>query len=128
MLEFIEKILNTLKENGFPDKKVSLPTLKMYEAADKRELSFNKVIEELKNTIDIDVEITDEKVIFSQKSTEAPNPEINPFDKEQLFKQAGDMLKNMSPDQIKQMQDMFMNMTEEEKEELMEKGRDLGLI
>lgn len=36
MNEFVDKILQTLKTNGFPDKRVSLPTEKMYEAADNR--------------------------------------------------------------------------------------------
>ena len=134
MIEFIEKILTTLKDNGFPDKKVSLPTEKMYEAADKRGLSFNKVLEEMKKTIEINVEITDEKVIFSKieevkkESSSNPFENMNGMDQSQMFAQAQEMIKNMDPTQLKQMQDMFMNMSEEEKEEIMQKGRDMGLI
>lgn len=135
MLEFIEKILTVLKDNGFPDKRVSLPTEKMYEAADNRGLSFNKVIEEMKKAIEIDVEITDEKIYFSAIKEQAKEEfKTNPFEsfagmnQSDLFSQAQEMLKNMDPNQIKQMQDMFMNMSDEEKEDIMKKGRDMGLI
>jgi hypothetical protein len=34
----------------------------------------------------------------------------------------------MDPAELKKLQEMFMNMTPEEKEEIMKKGKDLGII
>jgi antitoxin component of MazEF toxin-antitoxin module len=116
MNEFIEKILETLRSNGFPHKRVSLPTDKMYEAADKRGLSFNKALEELKTQHSVEAEIGPDKIIFSRPS------------QEDMIKQAQEMMAQMNPEELKQMQEMFMNMTPEQKEELMKKGRDLGLL
>lgn len=116
MKEFIQKILETLKTNGFPHKRVSLPTDKMFEAADKRGFSFNKVLEELKTLHNVDAEIGAEKIIFSR-----PN-------QEEMMKQAQDMMAKMDPQELKKLQDMFMNMSQAEKEEIMKKGKDLGLI
>lgn len=130
MLEFIDKILSTLKDNGFPDKKVSLPTEKMYEAADNRGLSFNKVLEQMKQTIEIDVEITDEKIIFSSKkpAASANSADFAGLNQNEMFKKAQEMLSKMDPAEVQKMQDMILNMTDEEKEEMMQKGKDLGLI
>ena len=116
MKEFIQKILETLKTNGFPHKRVSLPTDKMFEAADKRGFSFNKVLEELKTLHNVDAEIGAEKIIFSR-----PN-------QEDMMKQAQEMMAKMDPEELKKLQDMFMNMSPAEKEEIMKKGKDLGLI
>lgn len=116
MKEFIEKILETLKTNGFPEKRVSLPTDKMFEAADKRGFSFNKVLEELKTLHNVDAEIGAEKIIFSRPS------------QEDMMKQAQEMMAKMDPEELKKIQEMFMNMSPEQKEEIMKKGLDLGIL
>ncbi len=116
MKEFIEKILENLTTNGFPHKRVSLPTDKMFEAADKRGFSFNKVLEELKTLHNVDAEIGAEKIIFSRSN------------QEDMMKQAQDMMAKMDPAELKRLQDIFMNMGQAEKEEIMKKGKDLGLI
>lgn len=112
MNDFITNILNTLQTNGFPAKRVSLPTEKMYEVADKKGLSFNKVLEVLKSEHQIDSEVTSEKIIFSAD----------------MMKKAQEMMSKMSPEELNRIQEMFMNMSPEEKEEIMKKGKDLGLI
>ena len=42
---FAEVVLKNLSGNGFPMKKVSLPLEKLYEAAENKGISFNKVLE-----------------------------------------------------------------------------------
>lgn len=124
MKKFIEQIISTLENNGFPHKKVSLPTEKMYEAADNRGLSFNKVLEELEANHEIESEIGTEKIVFSKV-------ESNPFagmDQDNMFAKAQEMMANMDPEELKKVQDMVMNMSDEEKEELMKKGKDMGLL
>jgi len=120
--DFINNILNILKSNGFPLKRVSLPTEKMYEVADKKGLSFNRVLEILRDEHQVDSEVGSEKIIFSAKATQA-NPS-----QEDMMKQAQEMMSKMSPEELARIQEMFMNMSPEEKEELMKKGKELGLI
>lgn len=122
MNEFIEKILDTLKTNGFPNKRVSLPTEKMYEAADKRNLSFNRVLDELKAQHGIEAQIGTEKIIFSEIQVSGPG-----FN-EDLMKQAQEMMSQMDPEELRKLQETFMNMTPEQKEEILKKGKDLGLL
>lgn len=121
MNEFITNILSILNSNGFPAKKVSLPTEKMFEAADKKGFSFNKVIDELKAQHQIDAQIGPDKIIFSKVVAEKKSPA-------DMMKEAQEMMAQMSPEELRKIQEMFMNMTPEEKEEIMKKGKDLGLL
>ena len=114
MKEFIERIVQTLKTNGFPGKKVSLPTEKMYEAADNKGLSFNSVLDRMKAEYNIEAQIGPEKIIFSQSTD--------------IMKQAQDMMANMDPEELKRIHEMFLNMSPEEKEEILRRGKDLGLL
>lgn len=118
MKEFIEKIINTLKANGFPEKRVSLPTEKMYEAADNKGLSFNHVLDQMKSEYQIEAKIGADKIVFSQIK----------MSQEDMIKQAQEMMAQMDPAELRKLQEMFMNMTPEEKEEIMKKGKDLGII
>ncbi|EQC45279.1 hypothetical protein [Bacteriovorax sp. Seq25_V] len=119
MKEFAKKVISNLEANGFPAKKVSLPTEKMFEVADEKGFSFNAVIDHLKADYQIMAEIGAEKIIFSKEA---------PVNKENMFKQAQEMMANMDPEELKRMQDMIMNMSPEQKDELMKKGKEMGLI
>ena len=121
MEEFITQIIKNLEANGFPEKNVSLPTEKMYEIADKKSVSFNKVLEVMKEEHSIDATVGDEKIIFRKVSEDSAS-------QEDMMKKAQDMLNQMDPAEIERMKNMFMNMSEEEKEELLAKGRDMGLM
>ncbi len=125
MREFIEKILQTLKTNGFPGKRVSLPTEKMYEVADSKGFSFNQVLEQLKAEHSIAAEIGPDKIVFSQVTVETSFKGMNP---EEMMKQAQEMMAQMDPEELKRIQEMFTNMSPEEKEEILKKGKDLGII
>ncbi len=120
MQEFIEKIIKTLESNGFPSKKVSLPTEKMYEAADNLNLSFNKVLEELKGRRQIIGEVGTEKIVFSKEAAQ--------MDQADMFKKAQEMMSQMGPDELKKMQEMVENMSDEEKEEMMKNAKGMGLF
>lgn len=127
MQNFIDKIINTLKANGFPQKRVSLPTEKMYEAADNKGLSFNQVLDEMKEKHQITAEIGPEKTIFSQEEAPSENP-FGGMDQASMFQKAQEMMSQMSPEELKRMQDMVANMTPEQKEEMMKKGKEMGII
>ena len=122
MNEFIQHILQTLKNNGFPGKRVSLPTDKMFEVADSKGFSFNDVLAKLKTEQNIDSQIGPEKIVFTQSVQAAP------ANKDDMMKQAQEMMAKMTPEELKKIQDMFENMTPEQKEEIMKKGKDMGLI
>lgn len=115
MKEFIEKIIQNLQTNGFPAKKVSLPTDKMYEAADKRGISFNKVLDVMKSDYSIDAQVGSDKIVFSQSNQD-------------MIRQAQEMMSKMDPAELRLLQEKFANMTPEEKAEIMKKGRELGLL
>ncbi len=123
MKEFIEKIIQNLNSNGFPAKRVSLPMEKMFEAADNKGFSFNKVMEVMKADYNIDSQISGEKIIFSQAQVEAKAES-----KEDMIRQAQEMMAKMDPEELRKIQEMFNNMTPEQKEEIMKKGRDMGLL
>lgn len=117
MKDFALKVLSNLEANGFPAKKVSLPTDKMFEIADNKGFSFNKVLDYLKSEYQISAQITEDKIIFSK--------DVDPAS---MMQKAQEMMSKMSSEELKQMQDMFMNMSPEEKAEIMKKGKDMGLI
>ncbi|MCO4756150.1 MAG: hypothetical protein KC478_16835 [Bacteriovoracaceae bacterium] len=125
MQDFIDKIVKTLNTNGFPDKKVSLPTEKMYEAADNRGLSFNKVMDQMKNDLQIESEIGPEKIIFTKVE---PVQDFSQMGSDDMMKKAQEMMASMDPAELKKAQEALMNMSDDEREELMKKGREMGLI
>lgn len=118
MKEFIDNILRTLSTNGFPQKKVSLPTERMYEVAENKGFSFNTVLDQLRSEHQVEATIGPEKIIFSQIK-------MNPED---MMKQAQEMMAQMDPEELRKLQEMFTNMSPEEKEEILKKGKDLGII
>lgn len=131
MKEFAERILQTLKTNGFPQKKVSLPTDKMFEVAESKGLSFNDVLKVLKDEHNVESQIGAEKIIFSQAVTIQNTDTGNPFagmDPQAMMKQAQEMMSKMSPEELKKIQEMFENMTPEQKDEMLRKGKDLGIL
>lgn len=123
MKDFTAKILQTLTANGFPEKRVSLPTDKMFEVAQSKGLSFNDVLQSLKTDHNIESKIGPDKIIFSPLDREIPA--MNP---EEMMRQAQEMMAKMSPEEVKKIQEMFSNMSEEEKEKMMKKGKDLGIL
>jgi len=148
---FISDIQATLAKNGFPEKKVALPLEKMYEVAHEKGINFNKVLEFLKEK-GVDHSKTNEKIIFfkAEEIVEAEVPNIGGFDPSalagmagmdmgQMMKAATDMMKNMSPDQLKNIKDqignmspdqidgmknMFGSLSNEEKSDLAKKAKD----
>ena len=60
--EFITNIMKVLDDNGFPEKRVSLPLERMYETAHEKGINFNKVLAFLKEK-GVDHEKTPEKII-----------------------------------------------------------------
>jgi DNA integrity scanning protein DisA with diadenylate cyclase activity len=113
-----DQILNNIKSNGFPTKKVSLPLEKMYEVADTKGENLNTILDELKSQA-VDHEKTADKIIFKSA---LPNLGTEGFEKAQ------EMMKNMGPEEMQKLQDQVANMSKEEKEKLMEQAKAMGLF
>jgi hypothetical protein len=124
MQNFIDTILKNLESNGFPAKKVSLPTEKMYEVADQKGFSLNKVLDVMREENHINIVIEDEKIIFSKTVISAEGfPNLNP----DMMKKAQEMMSGIDPEELKKIQDQIESMSEEEKAEMMAKAKSMGL-
>ena len=100
MKEFTEKILQTIKNNGFPEKRVSLPTDKMFEVAESKGFSFNDVLQGLKTEHNIESKIGPDKIIFSQVVAD-----IGGMNPEEMMRQAQEMMSKMDPEELKKIQE-----------------------
>ena len=115
--KFLESLYKNLESNGFPQKSVSFPIEKIYEFADKLNVNFNQVREEIKKLL-IETTTEGDKIIFTKVEADESSP----------FGQAMKMFENMSDEQKKQLFEKFQNMSDEEKAEIMEKGKQMGLV
>ncbi len=142
--KFIVKVIETLKNNGFPANQVALPLEKMYETAHHRGINFNKVLEFLSTKEMIDHRKTDDKIIFFARKdsheAEIPEPEFNWEDVTrllgnidlnnpgELLQKSQEVLKTLPPEQLKKIMGMFHSLSDEKKEEILKKGKDLGFV
>ncbi len=115
--KFIDQIFKNLELSGFPNKKVAFDVEKMYELADQKGLNFNNIIEQMKKNHPIAIEITTDKVIFSKTNTPQFTPES-----------IQEMMSSLSPEQLEEIKNMYENMSDSEKEEMIQKGKDMGLL
>jgi hypothetical protein len=160
--EFVQSVIDNVKKNGFPDKKVAFPLEQMYEIAEKKGINFNKVLQTL-DEIQIAHEKTPEKIVFFPKDRNLhPSPEssdVNPkdaaskmaanlnpdmlknlnpdmlknlnmdmfknFDMKGMMSAAAGMMKNLSPEQLKSMKDMYENMSPEERAKMMDQFKNM---
>lgn len=145
--EFAQTIVDNVKRNGFPDKKVAFPIEQLYEAAEKKSINLNKVLETL-DEIQIAHVKTPEKIIFYARDrwplrSPAPigdesasgiadmmgniDPEIlRGMDPSQMMAAAAQMMQNMTPEQLDSAKKMYDSMTPEQRAELMEQARKMG--
>lgn len=115
--KFLESLYKNLESNGFPQKSVSFPIEKIYEFADKMDVNFNQIREELQKIL-IETTTEGDKIIFRKVEADENSP----------FGQAMKMFENMSDDQKKEIFERFQNMSDAEKADLMEKGKKMGII
>ena len=125
MEQFIEQIKKNLEGNGFPQKRVSLPTEKMYEIADNKGLSLNKVLDHMREQDSIDSEIGVEKIIFTKIDT-APKDfsSVNP----EMLGKVQEMMSKMDPEELKRIQEKVANMSEEDKKQMLDQAKGMGLF
>jgi len=134
--KFVENIVHNLEKNGFPERRVALPLVRMYESADAKGVSFNKVLDELAAR-GISHEKTPEKVIFVRAEEPSP-PGVGPLEgldlgafeglpPDQMMAAAAALMQQLGPEQLAAMQAAVENLSDEDKAELVERARKLGL-
>ncbi|MBN2341165.1 MAG: hypothetical protein JXX29_07525 [Deltaproteobacteria bacterium] len=162
---FVQNIIDNIKKNGFPEKRVAFDLEKMYEAATRKDINFNKVLVTL-DDIQIAHEKTPEKVIFYAKDKVEAQPRAqdardvtSPFSNidpslfsnldpsmfssmfgqldmsslkgmnlTQMMGTVAKMMKQMSPEQMDAIKSMYENMSDEQKQDLMEKAKNFGMF
>ena len=153
--KFVQNVIDNIKKNGFPEKKVAFPLETMYEAAEKKGINFNKVLDTL-DSIQIAHEKTPERIVFYPKDRvqesaaerpEAGVPGMDPgmfanldpgmfanlnsdmfqnMNMQEMMAAASTMMQNMSPEQLNAIKSMYENMSDEEREALIEQVKKLG--
>lgn len=144
--QFIDKIVSTIEANGYPDKKVSLPLPKVKAACESKGLELDMILSRLGMKGFYGKE-SGEKLIFSNVQEE--EPASNPFgnmggmgdmfggmdmsalqnmSQEELMGQVSSLMETMTPEQQQGMMDMYKNMSEEDRDQLLNKGKDMGLF
>lgn len=152
--QFIDKIVSTVEANGYPEKKVSLPLAKVQGAAESRGLDLDMILSRL-GMKGFYGSISGEKLIFTDAQEEESSTGSNPFanmgniggmggmadmlggmdlgalqnmSQEELMGQVGKIMESMTPEQQQGMMDMYQNMSDEDKEQILNKGKDMGFF
>jgi hypothetical protein len=134
---FIDRLVAQLTKNGYPERRVAFAIERMYESADAKGLSFNKVLEVLAER-GIAHEKTPEKVIFGHPPVARPSPDADAFagfdpallagmSQEQLLAAAQAAMQQMGPDQLAAVRALVEGMTPEQQAAMVEQMRKLGL-
>lgn len=149
--QFIDKIVSTVEASGYPEKKVSLPRAKVQGAAESRGLDLDMILSRL-GMKGYHGSISGEKLIFSNQQEDEASAGANPFanmggmggmadmlggmdlgalqnmSQEDLMGQVSNIMQNMTPEQQQGLMEMYQNMSDEDKEQIMNKGKDMGFF
>lgn len=136
--KFVQSVIDNIKKNGFPEKKVSFGLEKMYEIAYNKGINFNKVLDTL-GEIQIDHEKTPEKIIFFPKAhvEKTPPTPMDPFagvdpsmfanmNMSDMMKAASEMMQNLTPEQLEAVKKQYDGMSDEQRAELIDKVKKMG--
>jgi len=134
---FVDRVVQQLAKNGYPERRVSFPIERMYESAYAKGVNFNTVLDALAD-LGIAHEKTPEKVIFMPREAAPSLPDMSAFagfdpsalaglSKEQLFAAAQAAMQQMGPEQLAAMRAMLEGMTPEQQAAMVEQARKLGL-
>jgi hypothetical protein len=139
---FAELVEANLRKQGFPERKVAFPLERLYESAHAKGVNFNQVLA-LLAARGIEHEKTPEKVIFSAARPSVPEAAPSPFggafpgldpsvlqnmSPEQMMAMVGQLMQQLSPEQLASLQGMVGNMSDEERAQMLEQARQLGLV
>lgn len=149
---FRDRIIKTLTDNGFPEKRVTLPLEKMYQAAEDKNINFNDVLTELENE-GIGHEKSSEKILFysldpinledeedgeeeGENRGNGPDMEalygnlferLKGMDPKTMAKNPQQILEQMTPEDLEAIQRFYQNLSPTDRDQLMKKAKDMGI-
>ena len=125
MAKVEESILNSINKNGYPQKKVSLPFQPIFQACKDQDTSLSKVLKKLEAQ-DVLNEMKDDKIVFYDRNFTSKQPGPDPYDvPEDILKEASERLKSMDPAEVERMKKKVMEMSPEERENMLKQAKDL---
>lgn len=128
MVSFTDQIKKNLENNGFPQKKVSLPLEKLYEIAESKGENLNKVLAELE-TEGIKNHKTLDKIIFQSSAGIPDSDNLKKVQTpEEMYAKAQEMMKGMKPEELEKIQQEIAKMSPEDKEKLINQAKSMGLF
>ena len=136
-----ESILQSINKNGFPEKSVRLPFQAIFDACKREGTSLSNVLGALEEKGILN-EIGNDKILFFSKKSNQPQqaPEQeetgsgNPFGipdsflkgvPDSLIKEGMEKMKGMDPQIIEGLKKQFMNMSPEERNEMIKKASEM---
>lgn len=125
-----ETIVNNLKKNGYPEKKVSFNKDSLESFVKKHDYELDDILGEMEAEA-IYSKLKNNKIIFSSTEFAEAAPEGNPFsgfNNDDMKKKAFEMMQNMSPEELESIKKKIDAMSDEEKAEMMNKAREMGLM
>lgn len=136
--EIKETISTQLQSHGFPTKRVSFPEKSLEGFVAKYDFSLVDVLGELEGD-EIFHERLEGKIVFSQTLKTAKDPlagldldslnldALKNMDPKTLAEQAKNWMGSLTPEQKKELETKFQDMSPEEKQKIMDMGRQWGL-
>ncbi len=120
-----DNILHSIKKNGYPEKRVSLPFQAIFKSCKENGVTLSNVLNNLKEQ-EVLHKIENDKILFYNKDYKEspPKPKDKPF-YENLAKEAMNKIKDMDPAELEEMRKKVMGMPPEERDELMKRAKDL---
>ncbi len=120
-----ESILNSIKKNGYPEKKVSLPFQAIFKACKKNDVSLSSVLSKLEEQKVLN-EISDDKILFFSEDFQAkPKENKAPEFSEKMVSEAMKKMEDMNPEELEKIKNQVMGMSPEEQKEMLKQAKNL---
>ncbi len=121
-----DSILHSIRKNGYPGKKVSLPFQAVFQSCKSKGIPLATVLKNLEKH-EIQNEIVGDRILFHSKDcSKAEAKKSNPFDiPDGLFSEAMKKIDGMDPAEVEQIKKQVMEMSPEDRNDLLNKAQEL---
>lgn len=123
-----DSILHSIKKNGYPEKRVSLPFQSVFKACKSEKVSLSDVLKHLESN-KVFSRIDNDRIIFFSQESAAKSEKINAekssgFDfSNRMVSEAMKKLEGMDPEEVERLKKQVMDMSPEQREELLKKAQ-----
>lgn len=121
-----ENILHSIRKNGYPEKRVSLPFQPVFKACKNDEKSLSDVLAGLEEQ-GIKSKVDGDRILFFDKEwsqPEQPNPEFDFDPSSEMMQEAMKKMKEMDPNELEKLKQQVANMSPEERDEMMKQAKE----